>query len=67
MRKYAAKAKSVAVIVGLLCAWYCSNILYNIYNKQVWEKYEYTVGIVGLLCAWYCSNILYNILYNRCE
>ena len=27
--------KSVAVIAGLLAAWYMSNILYNIYNKQV--------------------------------
>ena len=44
MRKYAAKAKSVAVIVGLLCAWYVSNILYNIYNKQVREKCERRAG-----------------------
>ncbi|GAX74364.1 hypothetical protein CEUSTIGMA_g1813.t1 [Chlamydomonas eustigma] len=53
IKKAAGKIQSILEIGVLLACWYASNILYNIYNKQVLQAFPYatTCTLIHLLVA----------------
>lgn len=55
------RVQSVAVICGLLALWYASNIMYNLFNKQVLQAFPLatTCTLIHLIVASFLMSILW--------
>lgn len=61
LQRFLIRIQSVSVICGLLAAWYLSNIMYNLFNKQVLQAFPLatTCTLIHLLVASVLMSLLW--------